>query len=43
MSEITTIQLNKTTVKRLKKIGGMGQTYDELINELLDERGCNSK
>jgi len=39
MSKTTTIAVNKTTAKRLQKIGKMGQTYDDLINELLDDRG----
>jgi len=36
-NEITTIQLKKETVERLKKHGEFGQSYDDLLNTLLDK------
>ena len=32
----TTIQVSKETRARLKKIGSKGQTYDEIIEKLLE-------
>ena len=32
----TTIQVSKETREKLKKIGGKGQTYDEIIEKLLE-------
>jgi len=32
----TTIQMNKTTRKRLSDIGRKNQSYDTLLNELID-------
>jgi len=32
----TTVQLHMTTQKRLKEIGTMGSTYDDVVNEVLD-------
>ena len=32
----TTIQVSKETRERLKKIGSNGQTYDEIIEKLLE-------
>ena len=32
----TTIQVSKETRERLKKIGSKGQTYDEIIEKLLE-------
>ena len=43
MSEITTIQVGKKTADDLKKIGTMGQTYDDVINELIAEHVENKK
>ena len=38
MTKKTTIQLNESTVLRLKKIkGSLSETYDILINKLIDE------
>lgn len=33
----TNISLNVKTVERLKKIGKFGESYDKLINRLIDE------
>jgi len=35
--EMTTVRLNKATVKRLKQIGRKSETYDQIINRLLDK------
>lgn len=35
MSEITTIQIRSQTRELLKRIGRKDQTYDDLINELV--------
>ena len=32
----TTIQISKETREKLKKVGRKGQTYDEIIEKLLD-------
>ncbi len=32
----TTIQVSRETREKLKKIGGKGQTYDEIIEKLLE-------
>jgi len=37
MSEITTIQLQKSTVAALREIGVMGQTYDDVLQQLIEE------
>lgn len=34
--ETTTIQVSKTTVERLKKLGQKGDTYDQIIQHLLE-------
>ncbi len=36
MQNITTIQLNKRTRERLLEIGMKKETYDDLINRLID-------
>ncbi|HVL48376.1 MAG TPA: hypothetical protein VM889_07460 [Candidatus Thermoplasmatota archaeon] len=36
LGEITTIPLTKTTRDRLRKAGRKGETYDALVNRLLD-------
>ena len=36
MSDSGTILIHNTTKRRLKYVGHKDQTYDELINELLD-------
>jgi len=33
----TTILVYKKTRERLRKIGGKGETYDDIINRLLDK------
>lgn len=33
----TSIRVKKSTVERLKRIGRKGETYDEIINRLLDK------
>ena len=37
MSDLTTIPVQKPTRDRLKKFGYKGETWDELVNRLLDE------
>jgi hypothetical protein len=32
----TTIRMNRPTLKRIRAIGTMGQSYDEVINMLID-------
>lgn len=34
---MTTIQIAKVTVEKLKNIGKKGETYDDVINRLLDK------
>lgn len=36
--DLTTIPLKRETVRKLKRFGHKGETYDQLINRLLDER-----
>lgn len=36
IEEKTVVQLRKVTVERLKKIGSLGDTYDDVITRLLD-------
>lgn len=31
------VRLKKKTIERLKRIGKFGETYDQLINRILDE------
>jgi len=35
--EMTSIKIRKSTRDRLKKIGRKGETYDDIINRLIDE------
>jgi hypothetical protein len=35
--EKTTIQLEKSTVQKLKDVGTMGDTYDTVIQQLIEE------
>jgi len=37
MSEVTTIPIHRTTRDRLKIFGHKGETYDEIINRILQE------
>lgn len=39
MKEVTTIVLKKKTKERLRKLGEKGQSYDYILNKLLDELG----
>ena len=32
----TSIRIRKTTVERLKEVGRKGETYDDIINRLID-------
>ena len=43
MSTCTTIKLRSETRDRLKNLGHKDQTYDEIVNEVLDrqEHGAN--
>lgn len=34
--EITTVRVSKKTLERLKSLGRKGETYNELINKLID-------
>lgn len=36
MGDVTTIPLTKTTRDRLRALGRKGETYDELLNRLMD-------
>ncbi len=36
MGDVTTIPLTKATRDRLKKAGRKGETYDDLLNRILD-------
>ena len=36
MGDITTIPLTKATRDRLRTLGKKGETYDELLNRLMD-------
>ncbi len=36
MGEITTVPLTKATRDRLRALGKKGETYDELLNRLMD-------
>ena len=42
MPEITTIPLSKATRDRLRLIGRKGETYDELLNRLIDAYGSRT-
>ena len=37
MAEGTTIWVKRSTAERLKSLGRKGETYDEIINRLIDE------
>ena len=37
MTDATTIQIRKSTQQKLKTVGTMRDTYDSLINRLIDE------
>ena len=40
--EKTTVLVESSTRERLKKIGKKGQSYDDLINELIDSKNKDS-
>lgn len=42
MPEITTIPLTKATRDRLRVMGRKGETYDELLNRLMDAYGSRT-
>lgn len=39
MPDLTTIPLSKATRDRLRALGRKGETYDELLNRLMDAYG----
>lgn len=41
--ELTIIQVRKETAGRLKKLGNMSMTYDDVINMLIDKFYGNAK
>jgi len=41
--QITTIQLSPKTRERLRELGKKGETYDEIINKLIDKRKKRKK
>jgi predicted CopG family antitoxin len=42
MNTRTTVLVESSTRERLKKIGKKGQSYDDLINELIDSKNKDS-
>jgi hypothetical protein len=38
---LTTIPLRKATRDRLKSLGGKGETYDAILNRLMDQAGSS--
>lgn len=41
MPERTSILIHRPTVDRLREIGRFGETYDDLLNRMIDERQLN--
>jgi len=41
--EWTQVRLRKETCRRLKLLGGMGDSYETVINRLIDENKMDSK
>ena len=39
MGEITTIPINKNTREKLKKFGFKGETYDQIVQRLMENAG----
>lgn len=37
MKDITTINIKKSTHERLVKIGKFGQSFDDIVNDLIDK------
>lgn len=42
MPDLTTIPLTKSTRDRLRALGRKGETYDELLNRLMDAYGSRT-
>lgn len=42
MPDVTTIPLTKPTRDRLRALGRKGETYDELLNRLMDAYGSRT-
>lgn len=42
MPDLTTIPLSKATRDRLRSLGRKGETYDELLNRLMDAYGSRT-
>jgi hypothetical protein len=42
MPDLTTIPLSKQTRDRLRALGRKGETYDELLNRLMDAYGSRT-
>lgn len=42
MPQLTTIPLSKKTRDRLRALGRKGETYDELLNRLMDAYGSRT-
>ena len=42
MADLTTIPLSKQTRDRLRSLGRKGETYDELLNRLMDAYGSRT-
>lgn len=38
--DVAVIQLRKATRKRLQDVGKKGETYDSIVNRLLDSGSC---
>jgi len=36
-ADYTQVRLRRSTCERLKKLGGMGDSYDKLINKILND------
>jgi len=43
MGHITTISITNNTRDRLQSLGRMGQSFDELINELIQKTGVENE
>jgi len=39
----TSVSIEKETMERLKQLGKKGDSYDEIINRLIDEHGHKEK
>ena len=36
VEEDTTVRINRKTKKRVERLGAMGQSWDELLNDMVD-------